>query len=74
MQSWADHNGCDPVPREQSISDEVSYLVYDGCEAPVSWYRIEGGGHTWPGAAPVEFLGLTTQDINASDLIWELFF
>jgi len=35
---------------------------------------IEGGGHTWPGKEPpVEFLGKSTLDISANDLIWEFF-
>jgi len=35
---------------------------------------IEGGGHTWPGRPHVlGFLGKSTKDISANDLIWTLF-
>ena len=36
--------------------------------------EIEGGGHTWPGQKPlVGFIGKSTLDISANDLIWEFF-
>jgi polyhydroxybutyrate depolymerase len=35
---------------------------------------IEGGGHTWPGrGSRVKFLGKSTQNISANDLMWEFF-
>ena len=40
------------------------------------WFStsIEGGGHTWPGQDPrVQFLGKSTRDISANDLMWEFF-
>ena len=74
MANWADHNGCDALPLEERVSPEVLRYTYAGCEAPVQWYLVEGGGHTWPGALPVPALGHTTRDIDASELIWALFF
>ncbi|MBX3178278.1 MAG: prolyl oligopeptidase family serine peptidase [Candidatus Hydrogenedentes bacterium] len=46
--------------------------------APVHFYRIHGGGHTWPGSAPswIETpagVGRTSRDIDASRAIWEFF-
>ncbi len=33
-----------------------------------------GGGHTWPGGEPRGgFLGATSEDINANELIWTFF-
>lgn len=72
-QEWADHNGCDPDPTEEDITDEVTHFSWTGCDAPTDFYRINGGNHTWPGAIAVESLGYVTDDISASDLIWELF-
>jgi len=46
------------------------------CEegAAVELYVVEGGGHTWPGAAiDVPVLGETTHEISATDLIWAFF-
>ncbi len=36
-------------------------------------FRIEGGGHTWPGAIPVPSLGTTTREIHASRELWRFF-
>ncbi|HJO04113.1 MAG TPA: hypothetical protein QGG47_09070 [Acidobacteriota bacterium] len=73
MQRWADHNGCEGGPTERAVSDEVTHISWAGCDASTEWYRIEGGGHTWPGAVYTDRLGYTTDDISASDLIWEVF-
>jgi polyhydroxybutyrate depolymerase len=44
----------------------------DGAE--VVLIEIEGGGHTWPGQKPaIGFLGKSTLDISANDLIWQFF-
>lgn len=40
------------------------------------FYRVQGGGHTWPGAPPVpliDFIQPTNQDISASAEIWNFF-
>ena len=42
--------------------------------ADVILFVIEGGGHTWPGQEPpVGFIGKSTKDISANDLMWEFF-
>ena len=42
--------------------------------ADVILFVIEGGGHTRPGQKPpVGFIGKSTKDISANDLIWEFF-
>ena len=44
--------------------------------AEVDFYGINGGCHTWPGSADtcLEFLvGRTSQDINATQVIWDFF-
>jgi polyhydroxybutyrate depolymerase len=46
----------------------------------VSLYTVDGGGHTWPGGADAEIsrpefaaiVGVTTQEIDAGQLIWEV--
>lgn len=72
MQAWANHNGCLGEPIEERISEEVLRYAWEGCAAATEWYLVEGGGHTWPGAIP-SGLGHTTQDISASELIWDFF-
>jgi polyhydroxybutyrate depolymerase len=51
-------------------------VSYGGCKdgTAVVLYVIDGGGHTWPGAAiDVQRLGVTTHEISATDLIWDFF-
>lgn len=72
-QDWADQNGCAPEPTDERIGTDVVHRSWSGCEAPTDLYTVEGGGHTWPGAIPVDRLGYTTDDIDASELIWGAF-
>ena len=82
---WARRNGCQ-APKTESLPDRDKS---DGCtvgrttwkpkgknSAPVVFYKIKGGGHTWPGDfefQPREILGNTCRDIDASKLMWEFF-
>jgi polyhydroxybutyrate depolymerase len=65
---WGQHNGCGPR-RERSITPRVVELAYGGggC-ADVVLYRIEGFGHSWPGAIDPEREGSA-----ANDLLWAFF-
>jgi polyhydroxybutyrate depolymerase len=74
MQSWAEQNGCEPEPLEQRISEHVVHTSWEGCEAATEWYLIEGDGHTWPGRPGDSGLGHATEEISATELIWEFFF
>jgi polyhydroxybutyrate depolymerase len=71
--AWAAHNGCDEEPVDERIGDDVVHRRWTGCDAPTDLYIVEGGGHTWPGAIPIEALGRTTDTISASEIIWERF-
>jgi polyhydroxybutyrate depolymerase len=76
MQEWAQHNGCDMTLHSQRIAEDVVLESYTNCDAgaDVELYVIEGGGHTWPGAASDSpGLGVTTHSISASQLIWAFF-
>jgi polyhydroxybutyrate depolymerase len=78
---WAELNGCPAEPAVDlmpPVKDRVPIrrAVYgpgkDGAE--VILYSVEGGGHTWPGRDPeLFFLGKTTKNVSANDLIWEFF-
>jgi poly(3-hydroxybutyrate) depolymerase len=54
---------------------ERKTFTADTAGAPVVFYEIHGGGHTWPGGnlQPEALLGKTCHNINASELIWEFF-
>lgn len=76
LAEWADRNVCDPEPEVTEISDEITKIAYLNCEADVVLYTVADGGHTWPGGQIVGSgggVGYVTQDINASELMWEFF-
>jgi polyhydroxybutyrate depolymerase len=82
IRAWAEADGCPETPAVFEVPD----LVEDGTRvlrksygpgrggSEVILYIIEGGGHTWPGREPrIPYLGRSTRDIAANDLIWEFF-
>jgi len=75
MADWAAHDQCNPKFTDTRLGTEVVRRTWSGCakSSTVSHYIIEGGGHTWPGSIPIKSLGLTTQQIKASDVIWKFF-
>ncbi len=80
MRDWADHNGCQTDTVER-IGGDVRLTEWADCtdNADVLFYRVQGAGHTWPGASPFvadaiePTLGKTTQSVTASTLMWEFF-
>jgi polyhydroxybutyrate depolymerase len=71
---WAKHNGCSPGPHKTMVASQVVRFDWTGCRAPVVFYEIVGGGHTWPGAVvDVDRLGLTTHQISATQAMWDVF-
>lgn len=70
-------NGCDDTPVTILESDTVTGIEYPDCDsnAPVVFYNIRGGGHTWPGGNPLPkwIAGHTDNTISATELMWEFF-
>jgi polyhydroxybutyrate depolymerase len=75
MAEWAKHDTCAAAPTEERLGSEVRRQTWTGCggSSSVVFYIVDGGGHTWPGAIAVPGLGLTTQQVKASETIWEFF-
>ena len=81
IQTWVKLNGCDVVPKTETISKDgdtmrVTRTTYGGGRdgAEVVLIVIEEGGHTWPGRQPpIGLIGKSTKDISANDLMWEFF-
>ena len=71
---WAERDGCNLIPEPIQTHGDVRGIRYTGCRdnAEVVFYTIEGGGHTWPGGGPIP-IGKTSQDIDASETMWEFF-
>ena len=76
--AWAKRNKCTVKPKETRVAPDVTAVRYR-CpkHADVDLYRIEGGGHTWPGSefsrAIESAVGPTTFSINADELMWSFF-
>lgn len=81
---WKNKNECTekiPTTTLPDVYDDgtiVSIDSYENCEpgSALVLYKIEGGGHTWPGGKQYlgEWLiGKTSNEINACDEIWAFF-
>jgi len=84
-QRWARFNGCRSQPRISPVRDTYlrdntrTYRIeYPDCRegTKVLLYKVEGGGHTWPGGKqylPRFLIGSVSRDFNATQLIWDFF-
>jgi polyhydroxybutyrate depolymerase len=75
-QTWARLNDCRTGPLRTTLTEHVSLTTYTRCAggADVEFERIDGGGHTWPGAdEPEGPLGPITQEVDASETMWAFF-
>jgi polyhydroxybutyrate depolymerase len=82
IQAWVAANGCSPDPvvtrlvnDTQDGTSTTRYVYGSGREnTAVVLYLIEGAGHIWPGRPPrPHYLGKTTYNLVANDVIWEFF-
>ena len=77
---WVNFNNCDTSPLFTSLPDisttdgcTAEHFVYSGGTygSTVEFFKVLGGGHTWPGA--IFNIGVTNQDFDASKEIWRFF-
>jgi polyhydroxybutyrate depolymerase len=75
---WAKRNGCSAKKTEKKVASDVTLLAWScpkGDEAEL--YRVEGGGHSWPGSAfskqVASVVGRTTSSISADEIMWKFF-
>lgn len=87
IKHWVVFNNCNLTPTtiggdtlpniSTTDSCRAVHYVYNGGDAPVEFYKIIKGGHTWPGATTnlgsVSQVGVTNQDFNATKEIWRFF-
>jgi len=82
---WVQKNNCigqidsiqlpDIVPSESSTVTKY-YNINGDCNSQVVLYKVNGGGHTWPGVPNFVYeliAGQTNEDIHASTEIWQFF-
>jgi polyhydroxybutyrate depolymerase len=77
--AWAQRNDCAAIaPSAQRIAADVVRFRWD-CPpgADVELYRVDGGGHSWPGSsfskAIESVVGPTTTSIDADAVMWKFF-
>lgn len=77
---WVNKNNCNPTPIVTAVPNTNTtdmctaehYLYTNGSNgSTVEFFKIQGGGHTWPNA-PIT-IGVTNRDIDASVEIWRFF-
>ena len=75
MAGWAKRAQCSPDPERTQASPHVTLERWTGCAdgTTVELYIVDGGGHTWPGAVSVPYLGETTDEISATDILLDAF-
>ncbi len=69
-----------PLPNPSTDGCDAEYYSYPNPRNPllkVELIKVNGGGHTWPGATEQRLIsrivGPTTQDFSASDKLWNFF-
>ncbi|MEQ1684978.1 MAG: PHB depolymerase family esterase [Burkholderiaceae bacterium] len=77
---WASRNGTAPAPQPRALPDTdpgdgttTDLFEFTG---DVALYRINEGGHTWPGGTqylPARFVGKVSRDFSANDTIHAFF-
>ncbi len=75
---WVARDECAAQPEVLDIGGGVIRASYRPCAkaARVILYRVEGGGHTWPGGyqyLPKKVIGGTNRSWDASEAIWDFF-
>ncbi|MDP3770144.1 MAG: PHB depolymerase family esterase [Candidatus Sungbacteria bacterium] len=83
MRFWAEKNGCEGEPTVTHIPPTVNdgtrviKKQFNQCRnnTEVTYYIVEGMGHTWPPHEPQvpAVSGASTKNINATDVFWEFF-
>jgi polyhydroxybutyrate depolymerase len=82
---WREANACDAEPDVTETHDarpfdgtSVDVLRYESCKtgAPLALVRVNGGGHTLPGAAqylPRAIIGVVSREVDGAALIFAFF-
>jgi polyhydroxybutyrate depolymerase len=82
MDRWRQVDGCQDIPAQEVLpggdGTETHRSTYSACSAgtAVVFMRVDGGGHTWPGAPEflsAQIVGSTTHAFDASEATWQFF-
>lgn len=74
---FAERNGCESIAVEGRVAPDIVRIEYPACDegAAVVLYRLDGGGHSWPGGGldAEWFVGRTNTEIDATVESWRFF-
>lgn len=74
---WVERNGAADPPHVETIAPDITVRRWRGHapDSDVAFYRVEGGGHTWPGARiwMPPHLGRVSRSLDATRVIWSFF-
>lgn len=77
VRTFARRNGCASEPVVRSPERDVARIEYVGCtaDASVVHYRLEGGGHLWPGGEgqSAAWVGTAPAGFDASRVLWAFY-
>lgn len=81
LSQWATLNTCadgkviTSIPSLSTDSITIDKIEYMNCSAQTVLYRINGGGHSWPGGTPgrAQESAVPTKSFDASNTIWSFF-
>lgn len=53
----------------------ITKYTYSNCtdDVSVEFYKVNGGGHTWPNGLQIPWQPWTNRDINTNQVIWDFF-
>jgi polyhydroxybutyrate depolymerase len=73
--AWRSVDGCAGDPQTVYAAGDATCVAWSSCAqgSEVVLCTIDGGGHTWPGGAPVPVLGKTSTDLSATDAMLNFF-
>lgn len=70
---YAMQNNVDDVGFTRAMLDDLATVLNVDAKRVFATGISNGGGHTWPGRDTVRFLGKSTHNISANDLMWDFF-
>lgn len=75
IRAWQQKNGCVGAPTTVFQKDDATCTRFGACEGGVEVVHcaLDGGGHTWPGGAPVFWFGKTSTAISATETMISFF-
>lgn len=81
LSQWTVFNKCSDkkvttsIPSLSTDGITIDKIEYVDCSAQTILYRINGGGHSWPGGTPgrAQESAIPTKSFDASNTIWSFF-